>query len=599
MFRFFIKLRASRRRGAFKALAQYSYWSPILLLAFVVMLGYLVSSLCLPYFIGRFIDVLAHGRSHREMVYLSLLIGSSGVAFASLFPLYNLLVFRWGVGCQARLSSHLLTHILKLPMPFFDSTSSGRLVSMLTNDCTTAATLYKYILGKLVLAGFNLLLILTVVRVLFPSWLLLAILLFPVYLSLPLLSKRAIHAATHPLQEQKARVSECLQELLKGIADIKAYQLESWASERSTKEFFAAARLEYEQVKTLQVWDLGSAIHWSILGILYFLLGRKVLASQLTVGQLVAVISYFAMLGGPARLIVNLSESAHTSLAAFERVVTALNEEPEKALRAGINGIRKCREMGILFERVSFGYPGSPTAILQNITIHIPFGKRIGLVGPSGSGKTTLIRLILRLYDASSGQIFIDGQTIESYDLTRLRKKVGVLHQEPTLFDVPIFENIQLGCLHAQSEDVKRAAGQAQANRFIEAMSRRYSTMSGEGGAKLSVGQRRRVAVARLLLKNSEVCILDEPLSGLDAASARQVRNELVEFLKGRTTLFISHYLPDVTDCDVIIVLDQGLVVGQGTHERLLTTCAMYAGLYDIQLRSRRAEMSEYSLVSE
>jgi subfamily B ATP-binding cassette protein MsbA len=244
--------------------------------------------------------------------------------------------------------------------------------------------------------------------------------------------------------------------------------------------------------------------------------------------------------------------------------------------------IPKGQAPSVVFDRVTFNYrPGAPA--LDRLSFEAPAGKTVALVGPSGSGKSTVLNLLLRFYDAGDGEIRVGGQPIRDVTLASLRAASALVTQEPFLFDDTIRANIAVGRPGASDDEVRAAARAAAADGFISAMPQGYDTIAGEGGLRLSGGQRQRIAIARAMLKDAPILLLDEATSALDSESEREVQQALRILMKGRTTLVVAHRLSTIMDADVIVAIDQGRVVEQGTHGELLARGGLYARLYRTQ----------------
>jgi|GEM_PF-5414330 len=572
------------RPGILKFVGSFCFWSPALAVAAVMGMVFLASHAILPVVSGRLLDALVQHKSLPEVSRYCLLIGVVGVFYAGGHAFYNLLLNGWGEQCHARLRTKVFDHLMRLPLAMHERASSAATLSALTEDCPVVAKLYTQIVGALALAVCHVVFILVLLAVFYRAWLPIGLVLIPVYLILPIVAKRSIRRTAQHVQNGKAQLSARIHELLRAIVDVKTYCLEPWAYDRARAEFQTAAALEYRHQQTVARWSAESALYWIIIGALYLALGTKVLAGQITIGQLVVVVAYLSSIDGPIRQLVNQWRNAHTSLAAAERIHELLAAKPEACLPCAP---RSPFTSSIIFENVSFSYPESSEPVIRNFNLHIRPGMRVALVGPSGSGKSTIAKLLLRLTECSEGTILIGDRPIAEIDPGELRKLIGILSQDYTLFDIEVGDNIRLGRQDAGDSMVRDAARRACADGFISALPAGYSTALGEAAGKLSVGERRRIAIARLLLKDPEVIILDEPFTALDAASAAAVRMALEDLSRGRTAILISHYLPDIMHLDWIVVLDHGRIAGQGTHEMLLESCRLYRDLFRLQVNTQ------------
>ncbi|HEY6327712.1 MAG TPA: ABC transporter ATP-binding protein, partial [Blastocatellia bacterium] len=313
---------------------------------------------------------------------------------------------------------------------------------------------------------------------------------------------------------------------------------------------------------------------------------RMVLTGKISPGELIAFVLYTfvvgASIGGMSELYGQFQQAIGATRRVFELIDTKPDiTDPENPSTLG-------RVMGrVTIERVRFSYPDERNLeVLKEVSIDAEAGQIIALVGPSGAGKSTLVGLLPRFFDVSSGAIYVDGHDIRTVRLAELRGAIGMVPQETTLFGGTIAENIAYGKRGAAREEVESAARAAHAHEFVMGFPQGYETVVGERGVKLSGGQRQRIAIARALLKDPAILILDEATSSLDSESERLIQDALEKLMEGRTTFVIAHRLSTVRRADRIVVLDQGIVVEEGTHEDLLANRGLYQKLHDIQFRS-------------
>jgi ATP-binding cassette, subfamily B, bacterial len=306
-----------------------------------------------------------------------------------------------------------------------------------------------------------------------------------------------------------------------------------------------------------------------------------ILGGELTTGELLVFLAYLGKTYKPMRDLSKMTNTVSKATISFERIQEVL--ENESRVRDLPTASTAPAFLGqIDFERVSFGY-GSDIQVLKEVSFRIEPGQVAAIVGPSGTGKTTIASLIPRFFDPQSGHVKIDGIDVRSFTLKSLRDQISFVLQDTLLFRGTIWENIAYGRPDAPPEDTIHAAELANAHDFILSMPQGYGTMVGERGVTLSGGQRRRVAIARAIVRNSPILILDEPTAGLDAASERAVVEALDRLMKGRTTVIIAHHLETIRHADVIFVVKEAEIVEKGTHEELLARGGVYARLYDIQ----------------
>jgi subfamily B ATP-binding cassette protein MsbA len=311
--------------------------------------------------------------------------------------------------------------------------------------------------------------------------------------------------------------------------------------------------------------------------------GKEVLADRLTAGDLVAFIVYALNISRSVTQTSRLYTAVNTAAGASERIFDLLDEVPEILDKPEAKPMDEM-EGQISFEGLSFSYEDD-RRILKDISFNAKAGQTVALVGPSGAGKTTLLNLIPRFYDPQEGVIKVDGTRINDIKVRSLREHISIVPQEVHLFGTSIKENIKYGKLDATDEEVIAAAKDANAHDFIMQTPEQYDALIGEKGVKLSGGQRQRLAIARAILKNPRILLLDEATSSLDSESEAQVQEALYRLMKGRTTFVIAHRLSTVQHADRILVMDEGEIVEDGTHQELLAKGGLYSHLYELQFR--------------
>ncbi|MEQ1868778.1 MAG: ABC transporter ATP-binding protein [Vicinamibacterales bacterium] len=311
--------------------------------------------------------------------------------------------------------------------------------------------------------------------------------------------------------------------------------------------------------------------------------GTLVITGHMPLGTVVAFVGVLKRLYGPASALASVHVDLRTSYAYFDRIFEVMDRTP--SIRNATHPITPVAVRGeIEFRKVSLAYHNAGSAI-DNLSLKVPAGRAIGLVGPSGSGKSSLASLLMRLYDPSSGEVLIDGTDVREFDLTALRRHIAVVSQDTFLFHASIFDNLRYAKPDAARAEVEQAARQAQIHEVIAALPQGYDTKVGERGFRLSGGERQRLAIARAILKNPSILILDEATSALDAGSERAVQNALLPLLRGRTSLVIAHRLATVRDMDAIVVMNDGAIVEEGTHDELIAAQGVYQWLWRVQAR--------------
>jgi ATP-binding cassette, subfamily B, bacterial MsbA len=544
--------------------------------------GDLAAQLTLPWILRFLIDdVLGRRRPDGLEMAIALLIAAA-LATTGFRTLGRYSYTRLSARIAIDLRDRLAGHLRRLALGDVYQRRSGEVMSLFTNDVPVVADFYEGVVGQLIINTLRFAVTLTVLITFFHGLALIALLLLPLYSLLPILFSRRLKAASTDLQRSLAELSGDLQESVAATREIKAFDRERWDAGRLHAAF---TRLLRPQLRLALFEALSSAtflLFWISAGVIYWVGGRQVLAGRMTVGELLAAISYFTYLDVPISSFVGLNARWQTVRAAGERLLEFLQVPAETPDRPGARPRAAfCGE--VAFEAVDFAYePGVP--VLAGVDFRVAAGERVALVGPSGAGKTSLVSLLLRLYEPTAGRVLVDGQEIRDLTASSLRAAVGVVFQDSYLFPGTIEENIRFGNATASGEQVAAAARAADAHDFVTALPGGYQAILGERGVTLSAGQRQRLAIARTLLRDPRILILDEATSAVDSESERAVRLGLERLMKGRTTFIIAHRLSTVLGADRIVVLENGRVRAVGAHDELIGTCDLYGRLYAAQL---------------
>jgi ATP-binding cassette subfamily B protein/subfamily B ATP-binding cassette protein MsbA len=401
---------------------------------------------------------------------------------------------------------------------------------------------------------------------------------------------RYIRPAFRERQKELSNINAILADNLSGIRDIKAFTREEQESRRFNESVDRHRFLSLKAIKMISAFDpfvdfLGS------LGtlVVIYVGGRLVFNQTLSVPDLVAFFLYFDMMYQPARTMSGSWEHVQRALASADRIAELLEEEPELRDRPGSVKLDGRVEGAISFNDVSFEYKqGRP--VLENINLDIPARQMVALVGPSGVGKSTMVSLIPRFYDVKSGSITLDGRDLRDITLDSLRQQISIVLQDVFLFHGTVRENILFGNPLASDDRVIEAAKTANAHEFVSAMTEGYDTLIGERGVKLSGGQKQRISIARALLKNAPILILDEATSSVDTETEVLIQEALERLMTGRTVVIIAHRLSTISKADKIVVLDGRRIAEIGTHEELIMRKGLYRKLINAQQKLEKEQ---------
>jgi subfamily B ATP-binding cassette protein MsbA len=479
-------------------------------------------------------------------------------------------------------------HLQYLSLRYYDTHQSGVLLSTITADVLTIQNFASSATLGIVVDMFTILGMLVVMFCLNWDFTLIAVAVTPLMLLLASRFKKAVKKSTHEVRKQQSNIVAVVQQDLESIRVVTAFgrqELEQQALEAVSHATVAAA-LKARQVKAL----LSPIVSIIVSFCIAFVLWRGsllILARRMTPGELTVFLSYLASFFKPVKDLASMNNSIAQTAVAVERIRTILDADailPEKpdASEQAIRG-------EIVFDHVAFAYDES-SPVLRDVSFSVKPGQMIGVVGPTGGGKSTIMSLIPRFYDPSAGKVMVDGVDVRDYRLQALRNQIGYVLQETVLFRGTVRDNIAYGRAGATEEEIVEAAKLANADEFISRMPDGYQTFVGDRGDTLSGGQRQRIGIARAIIRNNPILILDEPTAALDTESERLVIEALERLMKGRTVLTIAHRLSTIRDADKIIVLKGGLVAEQGTHDQLLAIGGTYAELYSVQFGTTAAK---------
>jgi ATP-binding cassette subfamily B protein/subfamily B ATP-binding cassette protein MsbA len=396
---------------------------------------------------------------------------------------------------------------------------------------------------------------------------------------------KTVHGYYHHIRKGSGELSSYLQDALSGIRETMGFSKQSYEQQRFDR---LSRAYSDSNLKAMYLWSLyspGMMFLGSLGTVLIIWYGAgEVQDGRLTLGELVLFLSYLALFYVPINQIHSVNHMLQHALAASERVFEVLDTVPDVNDRPGVVAPVARVRGEVKFNQVTFHYRHE-VPVLEGLTVTVRPGERVALVGPSGAGKSTLVKLLMRFYDVKGGAILIDGTDLRDLPLAYVRDQIGFVQQEPFLFNGSVRDNILYGDLAATEQQLELAARAARAHEFIVELPEGYDTWIGERGIKLSVGQKQRVSIARVLLKDPPIVVFDEATSNIDTETEVKIREALNELTKGRTTIIIAHRLSTLHDADRILVLDEGRLVEEGRHEELLSRGGLYATLYEAQFQ--------------
>ncbi|MCK9408156.1 MAG: ABC transporter ATP-binding protein [Bacteriovoracaceae bacterium] len=549
-----------------------------------------------PWFIGEAVDELKRGLEaqslgHTDLLWYSgLVVGFSIIAGVMLFfTRQTIIVVSRKIEYDLR--NDFLSHIQKLPLSYFQNTPTGDLMAHATNDISAV----RNVVGPGIMYPADTLMTLSMSLMLMfvKDWQLTLLALIP----MPFVSYavyylgKVIHEKFNERQEQYSVLTTKAQENLSGARVVKAYVREEYEIEQFRKA-------SWEYFKKNLVLAKAQSIMWPLMFILVglsiiitiYMGGLKVINGEMTIGTLTAFMTYLSLLIWPMIAfgwVTNMWQQGAASMKRlgkiFDTVPTIRNTEQTDASIESIEGT-------IEFNNVSFTHETAQKPTLQNISLTIPNGSTLAIVGYTGAGKSSLVNLIPRLYDVTDGSLLIDGIDIKKIPLEVLRKYIGYVPQETFLFSDSIAENIRYGDDEAQRELIHEAADVSQIAKDVADFPQRFETMLGERGITLSGGQKQRTSIARAILRRPKIMILDDALSAVDTYTEETILQRLRTVMEGRTSIIIAHRISTVKDADHIIVLHEGKIAEQGTHDQLVAVKGIYASLYQKQLLEKELE---------
>ncbi|MEN6357831.1 MAG: ABC transporter ATP-binding protein [Armatimonadota bacterium] len=580
------------KRAAFGRLLGYlkPYKGPVTI-GIISNVGIGLIGLVPPLIYGKLITdqvIMATGRpfGHRArllffsiVVLLAIYISSALLSFTRGYIMHVL-----GEKIIRDLRRQIFARLQKLSVSYFDSRQTGEIMSRVTNDTQMVEEFVNHAADTLVSDIFRLLAMCAVMFYLSSKLALIALLPVPVLFFLAYRFARRIRGIYRAVRERLAEISANVQERIGGVRVVKAFAREDFEYDN----FTADVNSYYDQrVKAVRMWTsffpcVDLLIQFGNLGI-WIVGALMIMNGSLTLGSMVIFTFYLGMLYQPVGNLARINDTIQRSLAAAERIFEVIDEEP--AIADPDDAIDMPRIEGrVELDHVDFKYEDGEY-VLRDISIKAEPGMIVALVGRSGAGKTSIVNLIPRFYDPSAGRVLIDGIDVKSVRQTSIRRQVAMVLQDTFLFNGTVRENIRYGKLDATDEEIAGAAKAANANEFIETMPQGYDTEIGERGIKLSGGQKQRLAIARAILSDPRILILDEATSSVDSESEYLIHRAMDRLMEGRTTFVIAHRLSTVKNADQIITLEHGRVTEVGDHKSLLNQDGVYSQMYAMQFK--------------
>ncbi len=488
-----------------------------------------------------------------------------------------------GVRMQAQMRADMFRHLEKLPYSYYDGQETGKIMSRMTNDLFSVSELAHHGPENLLISGVMIIASFIYLWTLEPTLTLIIFACVPVLGAVSLFSRRKMRAAFTERRTSIASINSSLESSISGIRVTKAFtnadkEMEKFG--KSNRLFVNASRKAYRAMAT---FHSSTSFITDVFNVIILIAGGFFLYNgRISFGDYSTFIVSVNLFINPVTTLIQFMEQYQDGVTGFCRFLEIIDAEPERDAEDAteLENVRG----EITLKNVNFSYDESK-GVLKDLSLSIRAGEKIALVGPSGGGKTTLCHLIPRFYPLTDGQILIDGKDINTVTLESLRRHIGIVQQDVFLFNGTIRDNILYGKLDATEEEMITAAKRANIHEYVTSLEKGYDTEIGERGVRLSGGQKQRLSIARFFLKDPAILILDEATSALDNTTEILIQEALDELCRGRTTLVVAHRLSTVRNADSIVVISNGEILEQGTHEELMVQKTMYRELYSLQFR--------------
>jgi ATP-binding cassette subfamily B protein len=539
----------------------------------------------IPWLVGRAVNAVDDGDTD-GLVPLVVAIVVAGLLRLGLTASRRVVAGKVSLAVEFDLRERVYRHLQTLELGYFDSQQTGQLMSRATVDLQSIRFFLGYGLIFITQSALTLVLAGAIMFVLQPGLAALALLPVPFVVFAASRYNRTSRPALQEVQQRIAELTVEAEESVSGVRVVKAFAREQHMLDRFRDRVVRVFDQNVFSTRLRAFYNPMIAFLPNLgLAVVLLVGGRQVIDGTLTLGDFTAFYTYLVMLIGPMRMLGTALGMSQRAIASGNRLFEILDREPEIESPPGAPDLPP-GEGHVVLRDVSLSY-GAGDPALDDVNLEVGAGRVVALVGPSGSGKTSLVALLARLYDPTAGSVEIDGADLREVDLGSLRRQIAFVADDSFLFSASVAENIAYAKPDASREEIELAARRAQAAGFIESLPDGYETMVGERGLTLSGGQRQRIAIARALLADPRILILDDATSSVDAQTEAAIRRGLDEALEGRTTFIVAHRLSTISLADEIVVLDGGRLVDRGTHEELLDRCPLYREIADHGLADR------------
>jgi ABC-type multidrug transport system fused ATPase/permease subunit len=544
------------------------------MVSFALAAAAMGAGVLIPFLVGRTVDAVRRGDEAALWPLAGVIVGA-GLLRLVFSVVRRLVAGRVSLGVEFDLRNLMYRHLQSLELAFFDSQQTGQLMSRSTVDLQSVRFFLGYGLIFILQSALTLVIAAAVMLAVKPDLALVALFPTPFVLWVAIRYGKRNRPASQEVQQRIAELTAEAEENVSGVRVVKAFARE----QRQLARFRHAVKRVFDQsmystrLRAFYNPFISFLPNLSLAGVL-LVGGNQAINGSITIGEFVAFYGYVLLLTSPVRMLGIALGMAQRAVASGARIFEVLDRRAELESPPGAPPL-PAGEGRVELQGVSFAYDGGG-AVLREVDLDVPAGRTVAIVGATGSGKTSLVALIPRLYDVTEGRVLVDGADVRSVELDSLRGEVGLVSDEPFLFSASVRENIAYARPDAYDEEVRGAAWRAGAEEFISELPEGYDTRVGERGLTLSGGQRQRIAIARALLRDPRILILDDATSSVDATTEGEIARALRDLMHGRTTFIIGHRLSTIALADEVVVLEEGRVAAQGTHEELLEESELY-----------------------